>query len=136
VMVVDDDDYVRTALVHPLKHAGYTVVDFGDPREALAWFGRSDPPDLVVTDVVMPGLNGKQLADACRRVRPGTPVLFITGYSEDVVFLRGVDHHAELLLEKPFSPSDLVDAVERLLRQAVPSRSEAPPAAPERPTTG
>lgn len=116
VCVVDDNAHVLRALQVPLELAGYRVSAFDDPHQALQWCREAaDVPDLLVTDVVMPGLTGRQLADAINRELPDLPVLFVSGYTDDVVLRRGVDGSVENLLVKPFVRHDLLARVDRLL---------------------
>ena len=116
VCVVDDNAHVLRALQVPLELAGYRVTAFDDPQQALEWcLAAAVPPDLLVTDVVMPGLTGRQLADAFNRAHPELPVLFVSGYTDDVVLRRGVDGSIENLLVKPFVRHDLLARVDRLL---------------------
>ena len=119
VLVVDDNDALRRTVVGALRGLKLRVVDFGDPVEALAWAQRSTSRiDALVTDVVMPGLDGRALADQMRESHPGLPVLFISGYTGDVVVRHGVDTEREALLRKPFSRVALAASVEALLRVA------------------
>lgn len=119
VLVVDDNDALRRTVVSALRGRGFSVVDYGDPVEAHAWTRRSKPAlDVLVTDVVMPGLDGRSLADKVREAYPSLPVLFISGYTGDVVVRHGVDTEREALLRKPFSRDDLLSALDALLRVA------------------
>ena len=116
ICVVDDNAHVLRAVQVPLELAGFRITAFDDPVRAVAW-GRSveRAPELLVTDVVMPNMTGRQLADAMRRVFPDLQVLFVSGYTDDVVLRRGVDGAVENLLVKPFSKQDLLARVEELL---------------------
>ena len=119
VLVVDDNDALRRTVVGALRARDFDVVDFGDPVEALAWTRRVRPPlDVLVSDVVMPGLDGRSLADQIRETIPRLPVLFISGYTGDVVVRHGVDQLREALLRKPFSREALLSSVQAILREA------------------
>ena len=128
ILVVDDNDGVRNAIIQPLRRAGYAVMDFGDPLEALRWMqGAARPPAAVISDVIMPGLNGKQMTDQMRQLHPDLAVLFVTGYAADVVWKRGLSETADLLLEKPFTNAALLDALRQLLLQR-PNKGQSPSA--------
>ena len=116
ILLVDDDDQVRRAMVIPLRRAGYRVVDFGNPVAAVAWMEHHcGEIDLVLTDVVMPEMNGRELSDQLRLLRPDVPVLFVSAYTDRVMLDRGIDGTAENILSKPFSPAELATRVRRLL---------------------
>lgn len=111
VVLVDDQEEVRFAVDAMLRRLGYRVTTYGAAVEVLAHVEGGDGCDVLVTDVVMPGMNGIELARAMRRLRPALPVLFVTGFSPVAVRtgpLRG-------LLLKPFSLAELSTALERLL---------------------
>jgi CheY-like chemotaxis protein len=130
ILVVDDNDGVRNAAItQPLRRAGYEVMDFADPLEALRWFQQTPrPPAAVVSDVIMPGLNGKQMTDQMRELQPDLAVLFVTGYAADVVWKRGLSETADMLLEKPFTSGALLDSLHQLLLRRA---SASAPAAPQ-----
>jgi CheY-like chemotaxis protein len=83
VLVVEDEALVRMLVVQTLQEAGYQVVETCDAPEALARLDSLPRLDLLVTDVGLPGMNGRQLAELVRQARPGTPVLFMTGYAHN-----------------------------------------------------
>ncbi len=110
VLLIDDDDQMRRAAKRVLTSQGYAVVEQGDPRKALDYLRENDAEiALVVTDVVMPHMDGPALAEAARAIRPSLRVLYISGYPD----LPG--HRAlapeESLLRKPFSTATLAQAV-------------------------
>ncbi|MFP3373410.1 response regulator, partial [Pseudomonas sp. SIMBA_068] len=82
VVVVEDDPAVRMLVVNVLGELGYTAHQAGDARTALPLLESDLRVDLLVTDVGLPGLNGRQLAEIGRQIRPELKVLFITGYAE------------------------------------------------------
>ncbi len=116
ILVVEDETTVREAVVDQLESLGYSVTEAADGAAGLAAFEMAAHPyDLLLTDVVMPGLNGKALADEVTRRWPQTSVLFMSGYSPDSVINEGrLDPEAELLT-KPFLKGDLALAVRRIL---------------------
>ncbi|MFP4138987.1 MAG: PAS domain S-box protein [Phycisphaerae bacterium] len=109
VLLVEDEEAVRHVLVRELRLAGYTVLEAADAREAIPLGEHyTEPIDLLVTDVVMPGMKGPQLAEKLLHVRPRMQVLFISGYSEPITL---DDNRRVNLLRKPFSPVELTQAV-------------------------
>ena len=119
ILVVDDEPTIRALLVDVMTAQGYRVLEAADAASALALFSSADPPDLLVTDVGLPGpLNGRQLADALRGLRPELPVLFITGYAESQVI---DDTHLEngmRVLTKPFTLDTLERRIQALLTRS------------------
>jgi CheY-like chemotaxis protein len=119
VLLVEDDDQVRTVLHQVLARAGYEVLPASGPAEALAACGqRAAPIHLLVTDVVMPRMNGRQLAARVRDLRPATRVLYLTGWSEDAFPDPSADPSADPdaeILQKPVAASALLRAVRRIL---------------------
>jgi PAS domain S-box-containing protein len=129
ILVVEDDAKVREVVVGQLMSLGYAVDWAVDGATGLvAIEATSRPYDLMLTDVVMPGpLSGKDLADAVMRWRPETNVLFMSGYSEDVIVHGGRLDPGVHLLTKPFRKADLARAVrERLDARANTRRRAAP----------
>lgn len=113
VVVVEDDELVRSLTVRSLEAHGYRVVAFGDPAEALA--NLPDDVALLVTDVVMPKLNGRELAEKVLRLAPRARVIFVSGYTPDEVLARGVSEDAVEFMQKPFSMDDLARKVRAVL---------------------
>ncbi len=118
ILVAEDSQAVRQILVRILRDEGYEVLEAPGGREALRLADDRDGEiDLLVTDVVMPDVSGVELAHYLRKARPGTEVLYISGYVGDALSKRGLDESIENLLSKPFDPSDLIAAVRRLLKR-------------------
>ena len=118
ILVVDDDRAVREIIVDVLTSAGYDVVDAASGREAVAR-AEGRRIDLLLTDLVLPGIGGPQLAAELGRSRPGLPVVFMSGYSEDTGPAESVRGAA--FLQKPFAGSALVAAVRKALAAAPPA---------------
>jgi signal transduction histidine kinase/ActR/RegA family two-component response regulator len=115
ILLVEDEDEVRRLLREALRKQGYSVIEARNGREALLFSDRfSSAIDLLLSDVVMPEMNGVELAAAIRRRRPETRVLFMSGYSERAVADHTVIEGTELL-QKPFSPVVALAAIRRLL---------------------
>jgi PAS domain S-box-containing protein len=116
VLLVEDEDAVRDLATRILETAGYTVLAARDAASALERL-RSGGQDveLVVTDVVMPGLGGRDLADRAQLLRPGVPVLFTSGYTDDTVLAHGVRHNLMHFVAKPFTVAALTSKVREIL---------------------
>jgi PAS domain S-box-containing protein len=116
ILLAEDEDNIREPAREVLEARGYTVLEARDAMHALevsrAWEG---PIHLLVSDVVMPGMSGSQLAAVLDRERPGTHVLFISGYSEDAIAQHGVLHAGRSFLQKPFPPGVLLRTVREIL---------------------
>jgi PAS domain S-box-containing protein len=116
VLLVDDDDQMRGATKRVLRAQGYTVLDVGDPREALDILRNASlKVSLLVTDVVMPHMDGPSLVKAARHERPALRALYMSGYPDVGGAQRRGRAHEGALLRKPFSPDALADAVRRAL---------------------
>jgi two-component system cell cycle sensor histidine kinase/response regulator CckA len=119
VLVADDEDGVRELLRKVLTEFGYTVLTARHGRDALMVAGdRSDPVDLLVTDVVMPEMSGRELAETLRARQPDLKVLYISGYTDDEVIQRGVSGREVPFLRKPFASEELVRRVRGVLDAA------------------
>ncbi len=116
VLVVEDADAVRRLTERILRAAGYRVLCAANGEDALAICGRPDVRvDLLLTDVVMPSMSGRQLADRLREVHPHVRVLFISGYTDDAIVHHGVFGPDTHFLSKPFVPSELRSKVRGIL---------------------
>ena len=116
-LVVDDDALVRGITVRALAEHGYHVLQADRGQAALELLnGKSEPIDVLVTDVAMPGMGGRELATRVAALRPGLPVLFISGYTDDDVIRRGLLEQGQPFLQKPFTPDELARRVHHLLR--------------------
>ncbi len=115
ILVVDDEELVRSLTVQVLERAGYDVVGAGDAQLALDLLDE-ERFDLVVSDVVMPGLSGVELLNELRDLRPELPVVLMTGGSpEPERTTRALELGANGIVYKPYSHSELLDAVRAAL---------------------
>jgi len=114
ILFVEDNDAVRGPVAAVLADLGYDVVAAAGPAEALA-AADGEAIDLLVTDVVMPAMNGRQLAEQLLEEHPELRVLFISGYTDDAVIARGVLEPGTAFLQKPFGADRLAQAIRELL---------------------
>jgi len=115
VLVVEDEVMLRKIVRTVLLSQGYRVLDAAGGREALALLVASGPIELLVTDVVLPGMSGREVADAVRKLQPDAAVLFISGYADDALIREGVLKAEVGFLQKPFSPTVLATKVREML---------------------
>ena len=116
ILLVDDATPLRLLTKLILEQCGYRVLDSGEPTEALRIAeAHNGPLPLMITDVVMPGFTGRVLAERLAVDRPGTKVLFTSGYADDETAKQGVSGADSAFLEKPFTRDDLVRKVRELL---------------------
>lgn len=118
VLVVEDDDLVRPHVEAQLLSFGYSVVAVGDGTAALDLLAHDSGFDVMITDVVMPGVNGQKLAEEAHKIRPGLPVLFTSGYPEGALAHQGRLDIGVELLSKPYRPSDLAARLRRVIDRA------------------
>ena len=112
VLVVEDEGELRELTTEVLGMAGYSILSAGSPREALDVARRHQGPiDLLLTDVVMPGMSGRDLADRLVPDHPGMKVLYMSGYTDDAIVHHGVLDPGTALLQKPFTPDKLTRMV-------------------------
>ena len=115
ILLVEDEPALLALTGRLLRHLGYTVITAASPAEALALCeAREHPFDLLLTDVVMPGMNGRELAELVRRYRPGVAVVFMSGYPVDHASQRGMPAGSHFIA-KPFSVGALSSGVREAL---------------------
>ena len=115
ILIVEDNDALRNLLQRTLEGVGFSVFPAADGAEALCWSEQHEGTiEIVVSDIVMPALNGLDLSKRIRVARPDTKFLFITGFGDQFPELR---EYGENILEKPFLPSELVRKVDDILNQ-------------------
>jgi PAS domain S-box-containing protein len=120
ILVVEDDPNVRSLVALTLKEAGYDVTAASGGDDALRAVAGADTTfDLMLTDVMMTGLNGRELADRIRQEHPNLPVIFMSGHTEDSVVRCGVLNDQVALLHKPFTAAELMARVRRVLSERI-----------------
>jgi CheY-like chemotaxis protein len=117
VLVVEDEDAVRALVVEVLNELGYRAREAIDGPSALKALEGNDRVDLLVTDVGLPGLNGRQLADAARQKRPDLKILFMTGYAASAAISGGFLEPGMEMITKPFAIDALAQRVRELVRK-------------------
>ena len=116
VLLVEDQDAVRNFARHVLLAEGYTVLEARDGEEASRVAQQCQGPiHLLVTDVVMPGMSGPQLAELLARERPELRVLFVSGYADEAITRWGMPQAGSAFLQKPFNPVRLARKVREVL---------------------
>ncbi len=126
ILVCEDDDPVRELITQTLSDAGYTVLVAPNPQAALRIAARHiDALQLLVTDIIMPDMNGRVLSEELLKLRPNVRTLFISGYASDIIAHHGVPAECAEFLEKPFSPRGLLVRVRQLLDKGSPSTPSA-----------
>jgi CheY-like chemotaxis protein len=119
VMVVEDEESIRRMTTHGLRSQGYNVIQAGDGVEALAVLHRhGGTVDLLVTDVVMPRMDGRALAEAMKVMFPRLKVLYTSGYTDDAVVRHGILQSEVAFLSKPYTPMTLLRRIRQVLDTA------------------
>ncbi|GMV43725.1 MAG: hypothetical protein AMXMBFR64_54410 [Myxococcales bacterium] len=114
VLVVEDEEAVRSLVTRILAAAGYSAIEAASGTEALE-LARTHPVELLLTDVVMPGMGGRELANRMAVVRPDVPVLFMSGYTDDALVQHGAQEPGTHLISKPFTAAELTARVRAVL---------------------
>jgi CheY-like chemotaxis protein len=115
VLVVEDDERVRHLSVDALRELGYTVVQASDAAQALTVLAMQPRIDLLFTDVVMPNVDGRRLADQARAARPGLKVLYTTGYTKNAIVHNGMLDPGVAFIAKPFTIEQIALKVRAVL---------------------
>lgn len=125
ILVVEDESSLRELMAHVLNRWGYKVIEAQDGSTALGCLQEYEGPlDLLITDVVMPGMRGWEVTERISRVRPGVKVLYISGYADDLVHGRKANLEGAAFLQKPFTP----DALVKKVREVLASTTDGQPA--------
>jgi PAS domain S-box-containing protein len=115
VLVVEDEALVRALIVDVLDELGYRALEANDGPSGLRVLQSSEPIDLLITDIGLPGLNGRQVADAGRVLRPDLKVLFMTGYAESAATANGILSPGMQMITKPFAMDALMQRIRSLI---------------------
>jgi PAS domain S-box-containing protein len=115
VLVVEDEPVVRGVIIEMLHDQGYRVLEAVDGPSGLRMLRLNERIDLLVTDVGLPGMNGRQLADQARETRPGLKILFITGYAENVAIADGFLQPGMEMITKPFDLDNLSQRIREMV---------------------
>jgi len=116
LLLAEDNEALRRMLGKTLRSAGYEVLEAEDGRNALDLFvANADRINAVVLDVVLPGMNGKEVFDKVRDLKPGIKALLISGYSDDIITSKGVAQDKVEFLAKPFTPTQLLSKIKEVL---------------------
>ena len=118
MVVVEDDPAVRMLVLNVLAELGYRAFEAEDARSALPLLESPMRVDLLVTDVGLPGMNGRQLAEIARQQRPGLKVLFMTGYAEKAAERQGFLEPGMDLMAKPFSIEEMAQKIRQMIGRA------------------
>jgi signal transduction histidine kinase len=116
ILLVDDEEMLRKPACTFFQHSGFDVAEASSSDEALRLF-EEKKFDLVITDMVMPGMNGRQLGEALKKRSPQLPVIYISGYAQDILENQGRLAPGDILLQKPYSLKRLVRIVEEALEE-------------------
>jgi two-component system cell cycle sensor histidine kinase/response regulator CckA len=126
ILLVEDEPAVRHMTSRALQEFGYGVVEAAGGHQALGVLEREDGRiDLLITDVILQGMDGPELARRAKELRPELPVLFVSGYTDDEIVRRGLLEAGQPFLQKPFTPEALSNEVATLLRQSRPLEADA-----------
>jgi|GEM_PF-4636559 len=131
ILLVEDDENVRSMATQMLKILGYTVFPAASPQEALAICTEAARPiDCVVTDVIMPGMSGRELVEKVSALRPGIRTLYMSGYTSDVIAHHGVLDEGVFFIQKPFDMNSIHKKIQEVMNAAPPDRAPGflPPA--------
>ena len=115
ILIADDDASIRLVLSQAFSRLGYQVRATGNATTLLKWVSDGEG-DLVVTDVVMPGASGQEVAEQARARFPGVRVLFMSGYTDDAISHHGVLDDGVEFIHKPFDPETLARRVAEVIR--------------------
>jgi PAS domain S-box-containing protein len=116
LLIAEDEDTVRDVAYEMLVKSGYTVIAAANGQEALnACSGHNETIHLLITDIIMPGMNGKELAECIRKIHPETKVLYTSGYTDNVIAHHGILEHGTAFLQKPYNRLQLLSKVRDIL---------------------
>lgn len=116
ILVVEDEENVRELTLRILKKQGYRVLEARDGNEALLLFkGKGESIDLILTDMVMPGMSGRQLVDQLKTIHKDLKMLYMSGYTENAITHEGILEEGTNYIQKPFTLEKLAMKVRQVL---------------------
>lgn len=122
VMIVDDEADIREILVFNISAAGYETVEYGSAEAALAHIRKGFVPDLILLDIMLPGMSGFKMADTLRRVDGcDVPIIFLTARNSENDMLTGFSAGGDDYISKPFSINEVLARVRAVLKRSAPS---------------
>ena len=122
ILLVDDDEIVRKFVLHVLQASGYAVIEASNGPEALRIANEhTGPINLLLTDIKMPKMNGRELAERLMPLRPGVKVLYISGHTDSATVNEMALQRGANFLQKPFTPDRLTTKVRKVLDSPVSS---------------
>jgi two-component system, cell cycle sensor histidine kinase and response regulator CckA len=124
ILLVEDDWAVRTVTERALRRFGYEVVSAASGEEALRLAATLPEVDLLLTDIMMPGMNGVEVAARIAKASPGTRIFFMSGYADQDLIRQGLLTPGTRFLQKPFSPLELVAEIRSILDERRPEDPE------------
>ena len=126
VLLVEDEPAVRAIAARSLEFGGFRVIQAGDGAAALEAVARDGPPSLVLTDLMMPGIGGAELAQRLRKSWPDLPILFMSGYSTEDLQSRVIAGGADVTIQKPFTLEGLIASVAMALARSTAAAGKTP----------
>ncbi len=115
VLLVEDAPMIRRLAREIIQRAGYTVIEAADAEQAMRLAGQHERIELLLTDLIMPGPSGVELAEQLRRLRPDIRVLYMSGYTDNVIVRNGMLGESASFLQKPFTPAELLRKLRHVL---------------------
>ena len=120
ILLVEDEEMLLDTTTYMLEEIGYTVIQAQSPETAIAFCKmKGQQIDLILTDVVMPGLNGREMMDRIKAILPNTKVLYMSGYTADIIAQRGIVDEGMHFITKPIDMNKLNDKILEILTPAV-----------------
>lgn len=120
ILLVEDEAYVREVACEILESAGYTVVMATSAKEALAVFEKDGPFSLLLTDIVMPGMNGRELAKTLASRKPDLKTIYMSGYTDSAIIRQDLLSPCHTYIQKPFTLEGLTETVKQVLASSAP----------------
>ena len=117
IFIVEDDIIVRTVAVMVLHKQGYRVLEATNGIEALEMARTEEKIDLLLTDLVMPLMSGRRLAEEFKLIHPEAKIVYASGYTDDITVRTEVQQEAHAFVQKPFTPSELANSIRKVLDQ-------------------